>query len=92
MRKFVGNPIIKEDLEVFEKIRDSSIAFCQFINGGGNICDFTNKMIDDVIDYAMKLKANRDYTYKYLGYEIPKYDDTGNKILNNKSIAKMKYS
>ena len=82
MRKFVGNPIIKQDLESFEKIRDSAIAFCQYINAGGVVCDFTQKMVDDVIDSAMKLKANRDFKYKYLGYDIPIYNDNGDKIIS----------
>ena len=80
MRKFVGNPIIKQDLESFEKIRDSAIAFCQYINAGGSVCDFTEKMINDVIDIVMKLKANRDFKYKYLGYDIPMYNDNGEKV------------
>lgn len=80
MRQFIGNPIIKEELEAFEKIKEYSIAFCQYINSGGNTCDFTDKMINEVIDCAMKLKANRDYLYKYCGYEIPKYDDNGTRI------------
>lgn len=80
MRYFVGNPIIKQDLEAFEEIRDYAIAFCQFVNAGGSSCDYTNELINKCIDEVMKLKANRDYVYKYLGYEIPVYDEQGLKI------------
>ena len=80
MREFIGNPISKEKLEAFEKIRDYAIAYCEYMNAGGNTCDFTDKMIDNVIDYVMKLKASRDYIYKYCGYEIPLYDEKGVRI------------
>lgn len=85
MRNFVGNPMIKQDLEAFEQIREFAIAFCQYINAGGSTNDYTNALIDKVIDETMKLKANRDRLYKYCGYDIPMYDDTGvriSKILN----------
>lgn len=77
MRKFTGNPIIKEYFEEFIKIRECSIAFVQYVDTGGNTCEFTDRMIDEVIDCVMKLKANRDYIYKYLGKAIPEYDIDG---------------
>lgn len=85
MRKFTGNPIIKQNFEEFMKIRDCAIAFVQYIDTGGNTCAFTDRMIDEVIDSVMKLKANRDYVYEYMGKDIPQYDAQGMKtkiILN----------
>ena len=85
MRKFIGNPKIKTDLEQCEQIKEYAIAFCQYINAGGNVCDFTSTMVDKIIDCAMVLKADRDYSYKYLGKDIPKYNEDGSKaefILN----------
>lgn len=85
MRNFVGNPIIKQNLEEFMKIRDCAIAFVQYVDTGGNTCEFTNRMIDEVIDSVMKLKANRDYIYQYIGKTVPQYNEDGSraKILIN---------
>ena len=85
MRKFVGNPKIKSDLEQFEKIRNYAIAFCEYVNSGGCVCDFTSTMVDKVIDCAMLLKADRDKSYEYIGKDIPQYNPDGTKaelILN----------
>ena len=79
MREFVGNPKIKSDLEQFEKIRNCAIAFCEYVNSGGNVCDFTDKMIDKVIDCAMLLKADRDEMYSRIGIDVPIYNPDGTK-------------
>lgn len=85
MRKFIGNPKIKTDLEQCEQIMEYAIAFCQYINTGGSVCEFTSTMVDKIIDCAMILKADRDFTYKYIGKDIPMYNPDGSKaemILN----------
>ena len=79
MREFVGNPKIKTDLEQFEKIRNYAIAFCEYVNSGGSVCDFTDKMIDKVIDCAMLLKADRDEMYSRIGIVVPIYNPDGTK-------------
>lgn len=85
MRKFSGNPIIKQNLEELIKVRDCAIAFVQYVDNGGNTCEFTDKMINDVIDSVMKLKATRDFMYEYLGKSVPVYDNDGIKIMPNLS-------
>lgn len=81
MRQFVGNPIIKTDLEQCEQIKEYATAFCQYVNSGGNVCEFTSDMVNKIIDCAMILKADRDFTYKYIGKDIPMYNEDGTKAI-----------
>lgn len=72
--------IFREDNATFRQIMECSIAYVKYVENGGCISRFSGNMTNQVIDLAMKLKANRDYVDKCLGKEIIQYDEEGNKI------------
>lgn len=75
--------IYRQENEYFHQIREYSIAYCVYVDNGGTISTFTDNMVDNIIDIAMKLKASRDYIDTCLGREIIKYDKEGNRKQKN---------
>ena len=73
----MSKSIFRMDEELFEEIRDYSIAYCQYVKSGGCISVFTDTMIEKTIDAVMKIKAHRDYIDESMGREIIKYDKRG---------------
>lgn len=71
--------IYRQENEYFRQIREYSIAYCVYVDNGGTISNFTDNMVDNIIDIAMKLKATRDYLAEYWGEEVIKYDKEGNR-------------
>ena len=72
--------IFREDNDTIRNMMECSIAYVKFVDNGGCICAFTTDMTNELIDLAMKLKANRDYVDKCLGRELIQYDKEGNKV------------
>ena len=79
--------IFREDNDTIRNMMECSIAYTKFVDNGGCICAFTLDMTNELIDLAMKLKANRDYVDKCLGRELIQYDEKGNKTTVRSEVS-----
>jgi len=73
--------IYRENEELFEELREYAIAYVQYVQNGGCICQWTTTMVDKTIDVAMKIKANRDWMLESCHEPVPAYNEYGDRII-----------
>lgn len=63
--------IWRENYALMQEMRNYAIAYCTFVEAGGQIGTYADVLVNKAIAVATKIKVNRDYVDEYLGKDIP---------------------